>query len=1482
MSTFEKNNPFSEDDYYNGFDESKNYYEVRALAGRVAQSREDNEIQSILKNIIYKNFKTLYKDGSLISGGGLKQDPELPQRVEVAAAQVFFEGIIHDIPASPALTIESGDQRIGVEFTKEVVTDNGDITLRDPATGWENFSQPGATRLKITGQWKILGASPTSPNTIEYYRFFDRNLVSTSKVAAGNQFLTDVLARRTMDESGNYVVTGFQISKPTALPSESSLTTYVNVGGSTASGSSKAYVNGYEVVREYTSALNLKKAADANHKLAFSDSGKTPTGGRVFPISFSPVAALVDGQLDIIRTFDVLRTSLNIDTITLDRQDSIITILEVYALAGDGTKINYSIPVLSGGTRELNWTAIENKPDSGTVYTIRVKASRKLLSSEFQVGPDGESIVLNDNVDSWASLIHDNTEAFVEAGEGRYSFDYEYFIPRADLIVLEATEGASSGVEIKAIEGVPSIVPVVPSIRSGAQLAIGHVIVAAGLSGEVSIVNYDVRRLTMLDLRKLLNRLERAEYNIAATSLEQEGVAKANSSSQSLRGVFTEAFTYTVADLLANNSRVKFARYQASAEDATTSLSSIAVKEKVFSYPELAISSPTTLGLSTTLSASNVYNNSLFKSKVKAQKSEVLQQLSPTGRTKVNEFAVPTIARPEITISPSEANQMFWDPSLSIDSSNPYNLIRLVSKFRPDAADQNSPGTALSNASGFIGAGGSELGVKPPATIRVTGSNFYVEKNPANEDGGDSNTTVTVAFGQKQVNEPIKNDGTFSIDLAPDATEALKINTAYTVVASSSFLQTASTNFFSRGISLSESVLRDFINIVDVIKPDRPRIATVRPGDTGNDQNVYVIDTATRKVTVKVKKADFSTGIASYAYILFGTPETDSVTVKVNDETASRPGSNRYVAELKNGEATFEVTLPSTRSELSFVTFLSGPGGFSTNFIKGLIATTESAPKPEATFGSFTAAVNNDAAGSQQQSVTSKVTIATNGSALDSFFVLSSYVDFSQPSGSPSVGTQVPADSLTSEIPVFCGGVFTDIIVFGVNSAGNNILVDTVSTLGSLNPFSVKTTKPGVDPTAQTFRLGQSCWVSGIKLFFSAIPNAPLEGQPAVGGVSVEIREVIAGLPSSEEVLTDAKGFPAVTSLTRDQITLSNANQVSTKAGTTFTFKNPVWLKADKTYAFVVTCAETEYEIFFSSFNRQVLGKTGTEYRNELSSGVMLKSSDALTWTPVQDSDLCFVIEALEFQNENTQVSFNPVTVTPTEVVPGSSPPVQERLVGFRLDLPETVKLPDAAAGTSWGYAFSSDGPTVTFNPNSDVYFLSNTEVGSQIYIRLTSQQQGNQFNQTQQFNPYSSFAIPADQIRLTPITRRNKATYVTKAIRAVAEGGTEVIDRARVIMRIANGSNTLIKVSVRKVSTDGTAFGDWKVISPTTINKSDIGIPNFEEYEFVKDVMFTAEEDVKNVQFKFEFEVPADNSLLNPFKLRDIIIILNGGIGGG
>lgn len=156
---------------------------------------------------------------------------------------------------------------VGFSVTESIVNSYVDDTLLDLSTGSPNFAAPGANRLKLLPTLDVLTKEEAAANN-EFLALLEYEDGKVVKDRTGTQFnsINKELAKRTFEESGNYVLNQFQLDVVERL----SNTTHFNV----AIGPGVAYIGGNRVQVLNNSKTAVRKSTDTansvNHTISTS------------------------------------------------------------------------------------------------------------------------------------------------------------------------------------------------------------------------------------------------------------------------------------------------------------------------------------------------------------------------------------------------------------------------------------------------------------------------------------------------------------------------------------------------------------------------------------------------------------------------------------------------------------------------------------------------------------------------------------------------------------------------------------------------------------------------------------------------------------------------------------------------------------------------------------------------------------------------------------------------------------------------------------------------------------------------------------------------------------------------------------------------------------------------------------------------------------------------------------------------------------
>lgn len=159
-----------------------------------------------------------------------------------------------------------------------------------------------------------------------------------------------------------------------------------------------------------------------------------------------------------------------------------------------------------------------------------------------------------------------------------------------------------------------------------------------------------------------------------------------------------------------------------------------------------------------------------------------------------------------------------------------------------------------------------------------------------------------------------------------------------------------------------------------------------------------------------------------------------------------------------------------------------------------------------------------------------------------------------------------------------------------------------------------------VDPLGQTFFVEEpeGVFITNVKLRFATkdTGNAPL---------IVQLRPTSNGAPSSNSFVPGS-------------IVVKSPAQVAESSDgssvTTFTFDEPVYLTGNEEYAIVIITESKEYNVYVAEAGEYLLGSTEARLTRQATLGSLFKSQNSTIWEPDQTKDLTFELTKAQFLGE--------------------------------------------------------------------------------------------------------------------------------------------------------------------------------------------------------------------------------------------------------
>ena len=226
------------------------------------------------------NASNVFTDGETLTstaGTAVVSTTAQGAAVKIEAGTYYINGFFVSVSAQTLILdkyTNTPSYRVGLTISESFVTSTDDSTLLDNATGTSNANAAGAHRFKIDLTLAKLSLTSTADASfVELMRV--RNGTVVNKVTQTKySVLEDTLARRTFDESGDYVVRNFDLDPREHLIETTNRGIYAadstSADGNTASESKlalglsqgKAYVKGYEIAKHGTTYVDVNKARD--------------------------------------------------------------------------------------------------------------------------------------------------------------------------------------------------------------------------------------------------------------------------------------------------------------------------------------------------------------------------------------------------------------------------------------------------------------------------------------------------------------------------------------------------------------------------------------------------------------------------------------------------------------------------------------------------------------------------------------------------------------------------------------------------------------------------------------------------------------------------------------------------------------------------------------------------------------------------------------------------------------------------------------------------------------------------------------------------------------------------------------------------------------------------------------------------------------------------------------------------------------------
>ena len=197
----------------------------------------------------------------------------------------------------------TGTATVGFTIAEDIVTSGDDTSLFDNQGATPNTASPGADRYRIRLTLVNKTSVTASDNFVYFCDIVDGEIEEVVTGTEDYNKINDVLALRTKEESGNYVVRPFRVTFEDDSASGSTSNLIANISAGTV------YLNGYRVNKERPSKLTISKPRTTvtnNNEAIGVDYGNyfvfPPNGGDNGHVDIAVAAAL--GNFELVNLFN--------------------------------------------------------------------------------------------------------------------------------------------------------------------------------------------------------------------------------------------------------------------------------------------------------------------------------------------------------------------------------------------------------------------------------------------------------------------------------------------------------------------------------------------------------------------------------------------------------------------------------------------------------------------------------------------------------------------------------------------------------------------------------------------------------------------------------------------------------------------------------------------------------------------------------------------------------------------------------------------------------------------------------------------------------------------------------------------------------------------------------------------------------------------------------------------------------------------------
>lgn len=520
--------------YYSNYlgDYAKGYKIILSKPNKAVQARELIDSQLLIHEQIKENFDTVYKQGSIVSGCDITiqyDDVESKWKCYCSGGQFYFDGRILKVSEQNIEITGSGTENIGFWVEETFVSYSEDSSLTDPASGTTNYGIDGADRLKVDVVLvKIFSVVPDPrPELEDYQKYADTNNLTSiweleDRVVQNYirrpdySLITKVLAKRTFDESGHYLVSGMKLEAEDS-DEDGNIKIVINPG--------TCYVRGYDNTFVVAKSIDVPKALTtqsySNEPHAFI------SGTSQYQLNYPYVVTdetvqLINVTALIEKTITVTRGSGSYDNFEDAYGETYTSISSIESIPGYVQSVDYELDA-----DKIHW--IGAAPGVGVDYLVTFRYFKNSIrDTEYE-------IVENSSTPNTYDVKWTGT-GDQPVNSSDFLVDYYTYMARTDLFSIDKFGNIIRSIGIDVNYDQTLIPPF-----SDEMLPMGWIKFFPGRgASEALIFEYNFKRTTMFEMHYLKDRVNDLEENVASLALETE--VKEGEDSSTLNGIFVDPF----------------------------------------------------------------------------------------------------------------------------------------------------------------------------------------------------------------------------------------------------------------------------------------------------------------------------------------------------------------------------------------------------------------------------------------------------------------------------------------------------------------------------------------------------------------------------------------------------------------------------------------------------------------------------------------------------------------------------------------------------------------------------------------------------------------------------------------------------------------------------------------------------------------------------------------------------------------------------